>query len=126
MPPPAPRRARPVAIAAEGLGRLDAPVVGRVDGYRHPRAYLPTSQLDHAMTMAFGDVFELDGVKSFALAELCERRAIPRGFFASELATLSTIALKHAPPQAIDPMWQGKIGEPWQCWPILSSVAPVR
>ena len=64
-------------------------------------------KLEHALSMAFGDEFVLDAVKSFALADSCERSKVSRSFFARELAALCEIARQEAPLQALDPIYQG-------------------
>lgn len=63
------------------------------------------AKLEHSLAMAFGDVFELDAVKSFALADFCERCGISRAFFARELDNICTSALEQAPLQAQDPAY---------------------
>ena len=51
------------------------------------------TKLEHSLAMAFGDVFELDSVKSFALADFCVRCGVSRSFFARELENLCSIAI---------------------------------
>jgi serine/threonine-protein kinase HipA len=63
------------------------------------------SKLEHTLAMAFGDAFELEEVKSFALADFCMRCGISRSFFARELETLCNIALEQTPLQAQDPIY---------------------
>ena len=63
------------------------------------------AKLEHSLAMAFGDVFELNAVKSFALADFCERSGISRAFFARELDNICTSALEQAPLQAQDPAY---------------------
>jgi serine/threonine-protein kinase HipA len=63
------------------------------------------SKLEHTLAMAFGDAFELEEVKSFALADFCVRCGISRSFFARELVTLCNIALEQSPLQAKDPIY---------------------
>jgi serine/threonine-protein kinase HipA len=65
-------------------------------------------KLEHSLAMAFGDVFELDAVKSFALADFCERSGISRSFFARELENLCNSALDQAPIQAQDAIYIGQ------------------
>jgi serine/threonine-protein kinase HipA len=57
--------------------------------------------------MAFGDTFELEEVKSFALADFCIRCGISRSFFARELETLCNISLEQSPRQEQDPAYRG-------------------
>lgn len=65
------------------------------------------SHIHHDLAMAFGDVFVLDDVRSFALADFCERSGIPRPYFARELKRLCDIAVTHAPLQAQEPLYEG-------------------
>ena len=57
------------------------------------------AKMEHSLAMAFGDIFELEEVKSFALADFCVRCGISRSFFARELENLCNIALEQAPLQ---------------------------
>ena len=66
------------------------------------------AKLEHSLAMAYGDVFELDAVKSFALADFCTRCGLSRSFFARELETLCSIAIEQAPLQAKDTIYLGK------------------
>lgn len=66
-----------------------------------------SAKLEHSLAMAFGDTFELNEIKSFALADFCHRCGISRSFFARELETLCKLALEHAPLQAQDPVYLG-------------------
>jgi len=63
------------------------------------------TKLEHALAMAFGDEFELEAIKSFALADFCVRCGINRVFFARELENLCTSAMEHAPLQAQDEIY---------------------
>jgi serine/threonine-protein kinase HipA len=65
------------------------------------------SKLEHTLAMAFGDAFELEEVKSFALADFCVRCGISRSFFARELETLCNIALEQSPLQEQDRAYRG-------------------
>jgi serine/threonine-protein kinase HipA len=65
------------------------------------------SRLEHTLAMAFGDAFELEEVRSFALADFCIRCGISRSFFARELETLCNIALEQSPLQEQDPAYRG-------------------
>jgi len=64
-------------------------------------------KLEHTLTMAFGDAFELEEVKSFALADFCIRCGISRSFFARELETLCNIALEQSTLQEQDLAYRG-------------------
>lgn len=57
------------------------------------------SKLEHTLAMAFGDAFELEDVKSFALADFCMCCGISRSFFTRELEPLCNIALEQSPLQ---------------------------
>ncbi len=65
------------------------------------------SKLEHTLAMAFGDAFELEEVRSFALADFCIRCGISRSFFARELETLCNIALEQSLLQDQDPAYRG-------------------
>lgn len=58
--------------------------------------------IGQARAMAFAGEFALPGVKSFALADFCERLGFPRRTFACELKQLCEWALKEARAQALD------------------------
>ena len=62
----------------------------------------------HDLAMAFGDEFELDAVRSFALADFCMRLGIDRRYFARELTRLCEFALQEAPAQAADAAYTGE------------------
>ena len=62
----------------------------------------------HDLAMAFGDEFELEAVRSFALADFCVRMGIERRYFARELTRLCEFALQEAPVQAADPAYMGE------------------
>ena len=62
----------------------------------------------HDLAMAFGDEFELDAVRSFALADFCMRLGIDRRYFARELTRLCDFALQEAPAQAADAAYTGE------------------
>lgn len=66
------------------------------------------TKLEHSLAMAFGDVFELDSVKSFALADFCVRCGVSRSFFARELENLCSIAIEQAPLQAKEEIYLDK------------------
>lgn len=65
-------------------------------------------RLEHSLAMAFGDEFELHNIKSFALADFCQRAQIPRATFARELQTLCRYAIEQAQRQAASPIYQGE------------------
>ncbi|KQW56955.1 HipA domain-containing protein [Variovorax sp. Root411] len=62
----------------------------------------------HDLAMAFGDEFELEAVRSFALADFCMRIGIDRRYFARELTRLCELALQEAPAQAVDTAYTGE------------------
>ena len=62
-------------------------------------------KLGHDLAMAFGDAFELEEVKSFSLADFCERARVSRSFFARELVALCEIAIAEASAQSADPVY---------------------
>lgn len=64
--------------------------------------------LEYSLAMAFGDAFELDNIRSFALADFCQRTKIPRATFARELKTLCRYAIEQAKIQAASPIYQGE------------------
>lgn len=65
-------------------------------------------RLEHSLAMAFGDAFELDDIRSFALADFCQRTKIPRATFARELQTLCRYAIEQAEIQAASSIYQGE------------------
>jgi len=65
-------------------------------------------RIDHELAMAFGDEFDLPAVKSFALADFCERLGFPRKTFARELKQLCGWAKEEAQRQAADPVYVGE------------------
>jgi serine/threonine-protein kinase HipA len=64
-----------------------------------------SQKLEHELAMAFGDAFRLEDVRSFALADFCERANVSRAFFARELVALCEIALVEAMAQSADPVY---------------------
>jgi serine/threonine-protein kinase HipA len=62
----------------------------------------------HDLAMAFGDEFQLEAVRSFALADFCVRIGVERKYFARELTRLCEFALQEAPAQAADPAYAGE------------------
>jgi serine/threonine-protein kinase HipA len=67
-----------------------------------------SENLEHDLAMAFGDEFKLEDVKSFALADFCERARVSRSFFARELVALCEIAIVEALGQSADPVYAGE------------------
>lgn len=67
-----------------------------------------SQRLEHELAMAFGDAFELENVKSFALADFCERAQVSRPFFARELVALCDMAIVEALAQSKDPVYIGE------------------
>ena len=67
-----------------------------------------SQKLEHDLAMAFGDEFKLEDVKSFALADFCERAKVSRPFFARELVALCEIAIVEAIAQSADPVYTGE------------------
>jgi len=67
-----------------------------------------SQKLEHELAMAFGDEFKLEDVKSFALADFCERANVSRPFFARELVALCEIAIVEALAQSADPIYTGE------------------
>lgn len=65
-------------------------------------------RIDHELAMAFGDEFQLPSVKSFALADFCERLGFPRTTFARELKQLCGWAKEEAQLQAADTVYVGE------------------
>jgi len=67
-----------------------------------------SQKLEHELAMAFGDEFKLEDVKSFALADFCERANVSRSFFARELVALCEIAIVETLAQSADPAYTGE------------------
>jgi serine/threonine-protein kinase HipA len=67
-----------------------------------------SQRLEHDLAMAFGGEFKLEAVKSFALADFCERAKVSRSFFARELVALCEIAIVEASAQSADPVYTGE------------------
>jgi serine/threonine-protein kinase HipA len=63
------------------------------------------TRIEQDLAMAFGDVFSLEQVKSFGLADFCERLGWPRATFARELRTLCRLARQEARAQAEAPVY---------------------
>ncbi|MBS0454258.1 MAG: HipA domain-containing protein [Proteobacteria bacterium] len=58
--------------------------------------------VEQELAMAFGDEFDLDAVKSFALADFAQRLGWPRRTFARELVDISRLAREEAAAQVDD------------------------
>lgn len=71
-------------------------------------AVYDSKKIDHELAMAFGEEFTLLAVKSFALADFCERLGFPRRAFARELKQLCAWAKEEAQRQAADPAYVGE------------------
>ena len=65
-------------------------------------------QFEHSLAMAFGDTFQLDDIKSFALASFCVECRISREFFARELSAICEIARLEAVAQSKEPVYVGE------------------
>ncbi|MBV8620045.1 MAG: HipA domain-containing protein [Curvibacter sp.] len=61
--------------------------------------------IDQELAMAFGDEFALPAVRSYALADFCERLGFPRRTFSRELKQLCEWAREEARAQAQDPVY---------------------
>nr|WP_315240031.1 HipA domain-containing protein [uncultured Albidiferax sp.] len=57
--------------------------------------------ISHELAMAFGNVFNLEEVKSFALADFAKRCGIDRSLLKREAARMAKRVLQHAPLQAV-------------------------
>lgn len=68
-------------------------------------AVYDAQHIDQELAMAFGDEFALPAVRSFALADFCERLGFPRRTFARELKQLCEWAREEAREQALDPVY---------------------
>jgi len=56
--------------------------------------------IDHELAMAYGDVFSLDEIGAFQLADFAKRCKVHRRLLAREAARLAKLATEHAPVQA--------------------------
>lgn len=63
------------------------------------------TRIEQDLAMAFGDIFSLEQVKSFALADFSERLGWPRAPFARELKTLCRLTRQEAHAQAGAPVY---------------------
>lgn len=59
--------------------------------------------VNHELAMAFGDVFVLDEVKSFALADFAQRCGVNRGVLNREAKRMAKLVQKHAREVALSP-----------------------
>lgn len=59
--------------------------------------------ISHKLAMAFGDVFQLEEVKGFALADFAKRCGIARGLLKREATKIANNALKYAKELALAP-----------------------
>jgi serine/threonine-protein kinase HipA len=62
-------------------------------------------KLSHEMAMAFGDVFVLDDIKSFAMADFANRCGINRAVLNREAKRLAKLVQKHAKDVAASPSY---------------------
>ncbi|MFM1909018.1 MAG: hypothetical protein RLZZ591_2695 [Pseudomonadota bacterium] len=62
-------------------------------------------KIEHDLAMAFGDIFKLQEILSFPLADFCERTSIQRQYFARELRALCQLVQEEANQQAQDPTY---------------------
>ncbi|WP_395012222.1 HipA domain-containing protein [Undibacterium sp.] len=70
-------------------GLVSAPWYDLVSVVQYP-------DISHELAMAFGDVFELGGVKGFAFADFAQRCSIPRTLLHREAVKVANNAIKHA------------------------------
>ncbi|MNR71316.1 Serine/threonine-protein kinase HipA [compost metagenome] len=63
------------------------------------------NRVEQDLAMAFGDEFQLDAVRAFALADFCERLGYPRAAFARELRTACIHARRAADELAAHPIY---------------------
>lgn len=61
--------------------------------------------IDHELAMAYGDEFVLENVRSFAMADFCERLGFPRVTFARELKQLCSWVKEEGLRQAEDAVY---------------------
>jgi serine/threonine-protein kinase HipA len=57
--------------------------------------------IDHELAMAWGDVFSLEEVGAFQLADFAQRCRVDRNLLKREAARLAKLAMEHAPAQAL-------------------------
>lgn len=80
-------------------GLLPAPWYDLVSVVQYPA-------VNHEMAMAFGDVFVLDEVKSFALADFAQRCGVDRNVLSREAKRLAKLVQKHAQAVALHTDYQ--------------------
>lgn len=73
----------------QGAGLEPAPWYDLVSVVQYPGVH-------HEMAMAYGDVFALEEVKSFALADFAQRCGVDRGVLKREAARMARLVRKHA------------------------------
>ena len=73
----------------QGAGLEPAPWYDLVSVVQYPGVH-------HEMAMAYGDVFALEEVKNFALADFARRCGVDRGVFKREAARMARLVRKHA------------------------------
>jgi serine/threonine-protein kinase HipA len=82
-----------------GQGLLPAPWYDLVSVVQYPA-------VNHELAMAFGDVFVLDEVKSFALADFAQRCGVDRNVLSREAKRLAKLVQKHAQAVALHTDYQ--------------------
>ena len=82
-----------------GQGLLPAPWYDLVSVVQYPA-------VNHELAMAFGDVFVLDEVKSFALADFAQRCGVDRNVLSREAKRLAKLVQKHAQAVALHADYQ--------------------
>ena len=82
-----------------GQGLLPAPWNDLVSVVQYPT-------VNHELAMAFGDVFVLDEVKSFALADFAQRCGVDRSVLSREAKRMAKLVHKHAEAVALSTEYQ--------------------
>lgn len=82
-----------------GQGLLPAPWYDLVSVVQYPT-------VNHELAMAFGDVFVLDEVKSFALADFAQRCGVDRSVLSREAKRMAKLVHKHAEAVALSTEYQ--------------------
>jgi serine/threonine-protein kinase HipA len=82
-----------------GQGLVPAPWYDLVSVVQYPA-------VNHELAMAFGDVFVLDEVKSFALADFAQRCGVDRNVLSREAKRLAKLVQKHAQAVALHADYQ--------------------
>jgi serine/threonine-protein kinase HipA len=83
----------------QSQGLVPAPWYDLVSVVQYP-------SVNHELAMAFGDVFVLDEVKSFALADFAQRCDVNRSVLAREAKRLAKLVHEHAEAVAMSPDYQ--------------------